>query len=151
MIIVGRRQNQDVETMVWKHALAEKSCLAANSIDAVQIHLVLHECREEAKVKIGKEVNWILRPGGQFVITDTPQNGLATYRGFLESHTDLGLSLILRNTLKLVVSIMMAVFQWLVVKKTILKKEPLIVRLHRLAQSDKMNGIQSFRYQLYLF
>lgn len=88
MIIVGRRQNRDAKNLEWKHALAEESGFADNSVDAVQIQLVLHECSDEGKMKIGKEACRILRPGGQLVLSDTPQNDLGHYRGFLEPHKD---------------------------------------------------------------
>jgi SAM-dependent methyltransferase len=88
MIIVGSRQNRDATNLEWLHTMAEHTGLASNSVDAVQIQLVLHECSDEARLEIGKEACRILKPGGQYIITDTPQDDLGHYRGFLEPHKD---------------------------------------------------------------
>jgi len=88
MIIVGTKQNRDAANLEWLHTLAEDTGLPSDSVDAVQIQLVLHECSDEAKIKIGHEACRILKPGGQLIISDTPQDDLGHYRGFLEPHKD---------------------------------------------------------------
>jgi SAM-dependent methyltransferase len=84
MIIVGRRQNRDCPNLEFRHLLAEKTGIASNSIDAVTICLVLHECENGAKRNILKEALRILKPGGTIVLADTPQSDLFTFRGFYE-------------------------------------------------------------------
>ena len=88
MIIAGRRQNRDVPNLEWRHALAERTGLPDACADAVTITLVLHECSDEAKLAIVREAARLLRLRGVLVLADTPQDDLATYRGFYEPHRD---------------------------------------------------------------
>ena len=88
MIIAGRRQNRQVANLEWRHALAERTGLADGCADAVTITLVLHECSDAGKLDIAKEAARILKPGGVLVVADTPQDDLATYRGFYEPHRE---------------------------------------------------------------
>jgi len=88
MIIAGRRQNREVANLEWRHALAERTGLSDGCADAVTITLVLHECSDEAKLDIAREAARILKPGGVLVVADTPQDDLATYRGFYEPHRE---------------------------------------------------------------
>lgn len=88
MIIVGRRQNRDVSNLDFRHALAEATGLETDSCDCVTITLLFHECSDEGKAAIIKEVGRILKPGGTLVFSDTPPMDLQTYRGFLEPWKD---------------------------------------------------------------
>jgi ubiquinone/menaquinone biosynthesis C-methylase UbiE len=84
MIIVGEKLHAGVPNLEFKYALAEATGLPSGSVDCVTITLVFHECSDEGKEAIMKEAYRILRPGGTFVLNDTPPLDLMTYRGFLE-------------------------------------------------------------------
>ena len=84
MIVVGRRQNRDCPNLEFRHQLAENTYIPPNSVDAVTITLVLHECSDQGKRDILKEAHRILRPGGTIILVDTPQTDLLTFRGFYE-------------------------------------------------------------------
>jgi hypothetical protein len=49
---------------------------------------MFHECPDFAKLNILKESLRLLRPGGSFILTDTPNDDLQTYRGFLEPYKE---------------------------------------------------------------
>lgn len=88
MIVVGRRQNRDCPNLEFRHLLAENTGMASNTVDAIMICLVLHECENEAKKNIVKEALRILKPGGTIILVDTPQSDLFTFRGFYEPWKD---------------------------------------------------------------
>jgi len=85
MITVGRRQSRNVPNLEFHHALAEATGLEAGSADCITITLVFHECSDEGKSAIIAEAYRVLKSGGTFIFSDTPQVGdLQTYRGFHE-------------------------------------------------------------------
>jgi SAM-dependent methyltransferase len=88
MIIAGRVQNAGIPNLRFMQGLAEHSGLAAGSVDAVAITLVLHECPDVVKQEILAEVRRVLRPGGTLVLCDTPQDDLHGYRGFYEPYKE---------------------------------------------------------------
>ncbi|XP_022149774.1 uncharacterized protein LOC111018123 isoform X2 [Momordica charantia] len=54
----------------WLHGNAENSSLPSRSFDLVSIAFMFHECPQVAIVSILKESFRLLRPGGEFVVTD---------------------------------------------------------------------------------
>jgi SAM-dependent methyltransferase len=88
MIIVGRRQNQDVHNLHWQYGLAENTELPNNSVDAINISYVLHECPDLVKKQILTECWRILKPDGKIVITDSLNGELYSYRGFFEPYKE---------------------------------------------------------------
>jgi SAM-dependent methyltransferase len=88
MIIAGRVQNASLPNLSFAQGLAERSGLAAASVDAVAITLVLHECPDAVKREILAEVHRVLRPGGTLVLSDTAQDDLHAYRGFYEPYKE---------------------------------------------------------------
>ena len=74
--------------------LAEKSGLESASVDCVTATLIaasprpFHECPDFAKRDILKESLRILKPGGLFILTDTPNDDLQTCGGFLEPYKE---------------------------------------------------------------
>ncbi|OZH51492.1 methyltransferase type 11, partial [Hydrocoleum sp. CS-953] len=49
MIVVGRRYHKDIPNLHWKHGLVEKTELPDNSVDALNMTYLLHECPDEIK------------------------------------------------------------------------------------------------------
>jgi SAM-dependent methyltransferase len=88
MIIAGRVQNAGPPNLRFAQGLAEHSGLAAGSVDAVAITLVLHECPNPVKRAILAEVRRVLRRGGALVVADTAQDDLDGYRGFYEPYRE---------------------------------------------------------------
>lgn len=88
MIVVGRRQNGDVANLRFEQGFAERTGRPDDSVDAVHVTLLLHECPDAAKRAILAECLRVLRPGGALVLSDTPQDDLHTYRGFYEPYKD---------------------------------------------------------------
>ncbi len=88
MIIVGRLLHKDIPNLRWKHGLVEKTELPDNSVDALNITYLLHECPDEIKQKILAECWRILSPGGLIVVTDALPGNLYSYRGFFEPYKE---------------------------------------------------------------
>ena len=88
MIIAGRRQNRDVSNLDYLHAMGEDMPYEDDSIDAINITLVLHECENRAKEAIVGECYRVLRPGGTLVLSDTPTYDLDDFRGFFEPYRE---------------------------------------------------------------
>lgn len=88
MVEVGRRQNADLANLEIVQGFAEDTGLEDDSVDAVMITLVLHECPDFAKEAIGREAVRILKPGGTLVLTDVPNDDLHRYRGFFEPYKE---------------------------------------------------------------
>lgn len=93
MIIVGRLYHQDIPNLHWKHGLVEKTELPDNSVDAVNITYLLHECPDEVKQVILAECWRIISPGGRLVVTDSLNRELHLYRGFFEPYKEQWLKL----------------------------------------------------------
>lgn len=62
MIIVGRLYHQDIPNLRWQHGLAENTEFADNSVDAINMTYLLHECPNEIKQTILSECWRILSP-----------------------------------------------------------------------------------------
>jgi len=88
MIIVGRKLHNDIPNLSWQHGLAEKTGLSDNSVDAVNMTYLLHECPDEIKQAILAESFRILRPSGTLVVTDSHPGDLYSYRGFFEPYKE---------------------------------------------------------------
>ena len=88
MIVVGRLYHKDIPNLHWKHGLVEKTELPDNSVDALNITYLLHECPDEVKQVILAECWRILSPGGRLVITDSLPGELHSYRGFFEPYKE---------------------------------------------------------------
>ncbi|MEM9652569.1 MAG: class I SAM-dependent methyltransferase [Actinomycetota bacterium] len=86
MLTAAQVQNADCANLRFEQGFVESSGLEADSVDAVTITLVLHECPDEVKAKILTEAHRILRPGGVVVLTDTPNDDLDKNRGFYEPY-----------------------------------------------------------------
>ncbi len=88
MIVVGRLYHKDIPNLHWKHGLVEKTELPDNSVDALNMTYLLHECPDEIKQIILAECWRILAPGGLLVVTDTLPGDLHSYRGFFEPYKE---------------------------------------------------------------
>lgn len=88
MIIVGRKLHKDIPNLSWQHSLAEKTGLKDNSVDAVNMTYLLHECPDPVKEAILAECFRILTPGGTLVVTDSHPGDLYSYRGFFEPYKE---------------------------------------------------------------
>ena len=88
MIIVGRLQNQDATNLSWRHGLAEQTNLPDNSVDAINITYLLHECPDPIKKLILAECLRLLKAGGMIVVSDTLSGDLYSYRGFFEPYKE---------------------------------------------------------------
>ena len=88
MTIVGQRQNPNIANLHWRHTFAEDTGLESDSVDAVTVTLVLHECPDHVKVAQAAEAFRILKPGGVFIVTDTPVDDLHQYKGFHEPYKE---------------------------------------------------------------
>ena len=88
MIVVGRLYHKELPNLRWQHGLAEKTELPDNSVDAINMSYILHECPDEIKQIILAECWRILSPGGQLVVTDSLPGGLHSYRGFFEPYKE---------------------------------------------------------------
>jgi ubiquinone/menaquinone biosynthesis C-methylase UbiE len=88
MIVVGRFYHKEIPNLYWKHGLVEKTELPDNSVDAVNMTYLLHECPDEIKQIILTECWRILSPGGRLVVTDSLPGDLHSYRGFFEPYKE---------------------------------------------------------------
>lgn len=88
MIIVGHHLHQEIPNLKWKHGLAENTELPDNSVDAINMSYVLHECPDNVKQVILKECWRILKPGGLLVISDSLNGDLHSHRGFFEPYKE---------------------------------------------------------------
>lgn len=88
MIVVGRLSHKALPNLRWQHGLAEKTELPDNSVDALNMTYLLHECPDEIKQIILAECWRILSPGGLLVVTDTLPGDLYSYRGFFEPYKE---------------------------------------------------------------
>ena len=88
MIVVGRRYHKEIPNLHWKHGLVEKTELADNSVDAINMTYLLHECPDDIKQRILAECWRILSPGGLLVVTDSLPGDLYSYRGFFEPYKE---------------------------------------------------------------
>ncbi len=88
MIVVGRLYHKELPNLLWQHGLAEKTELPDNSVDAINMSYLLHECPDEINKEILAECWRILSPGGLLVITDALPGGLHSYRGFFEPYKE---------------------------------------------------------------
>lgn len=88
MIVVGRLYHQALPNLLWKHGLAEKTELPDNSVDAINMTYLLHECPDEIKQLILAECWRVLAPGGLLVVTDSLPGDLYSYRGFFEPYKE---------------------------------------------------------------
>ncbi len=88
MIVVGRLYHKELPNLRWQHGLAEKTELPDNSVDAINMSYLLHECPDEIKQIILVECWRILSPGGLLVVTDALPGGLHSYRGFFEPYKE---------------------------------------------------------------
>ena len=88
MIVVGRQYHQEISNLYWQHGLIERTELPANSVDAINLTYVLHECPDEIKQKILSECWRILAPGGLLVVTDSLPGDLHSNRGFFEPYKE---------------------------------------------------------------
>lgn len=88
MIIVGRLCHQDLSNLHWQHGLVEKTELPDNSVDAINMTYLLHECPDEVKQAVLAECWRILAPGGLLVVTDSLPGDLHSYRGFFEPYKE---------------------------------------------------------------
>jgi SAM-dependent methyltransferase len=88
MTIAARHQNGDVVNVRYERGFAEATGLDDDSLDAIAITLVFHECPDKIKQEILLEAYRILKPGGTLVLTDTPTDDLHTYRGFYEPYKE---------------------------------------------------------------
>lgn len=88
MMIAGAHQNAGLENLEFVQGLAEETGLGAESVDAVLIILVFHECPDEIKRAILAEALRILKPGGMLIMSDTPNEELHTFRGFYEPYRE---------------------------------------------------------------
>jgi len=88
MIVAGRHQNADVRNLRYVQGLAEDTKLPDDSVDAIMITLVFHECPDTIKREILKEACRVLRPGGSLVLSDTPNDDLHDFRGFYEPYKE---------------------------------------------------------------
>lgn len=88
MIIAGRIQNADAPNLEFVQGLAEESKLEDESVDALMITLLFHECPDKIKRDILAEAHRVLRPGGTIVLSDTPMASLHDYRGFYEPYKE---------------------------------------------------------------
>jgi len=88
MIIVGHHLHQEVPNLKWKHGLAENTELPDNSVDAINMTYVLHECPDNIKQLILKECLRILKPGGLLVVSDSLNGDLHSHRGFFEPYKE---------------------------------------------------------------
>ncbi len=88
MIVVGRLYHKALPNLRWQHGLAEKTELPDNSVDALNMTYLLHECPDEIKQIILAECWRILSPGGLLVVTDTLPGELYSYRGFFEPYKE---------------------------------------------------------------
>ncbi len=88
MIVVGRHYHKDLANLRWQHGLAEKTELPDNSVDAINMTYLLHECPDRIKQTILAECWRILTPGGLLVVTDSLPGDLYSYRGFFEPYKE---------------------------------------------------------------
>jgi SAM-dependent methyltransferase len=88
MIVVGRLCHKNIPNFRWQHGLAEKTELPDNSVDALNMTYLLHECPDEIKQIILAECWRILSPGGLLVVTDSLPGDLYSYRGFFEPYKE---------------------------------------------------------------
>lgn len=88
MIVVGRLTHKNIPNLRWQHSLAEKTELPDNSVDAINITYLLHECPDEIKRIILAECWRILTPGGLLGVTDSLPGDLYSYRGFFEPYKE---------------------------------------------------------------
>ncbi len=88
MIVVGRLYHKELPNLRWQHGLAEKTELPDNSVDAINMSYLLHECPDEIKQIILAECWRILSPGGLLVVTDALPDALHSYRGFFEPYKE---------------------------------------------------------------
>ncbi len=88
MIVVGSFYHKELPNLRWQHGLAEKTELPDNSVDAINMTYLLHECPDEIKQIILAECWRILSPGGQLVVTDSLPGDLYSYRGFFEPYKE---------------------------------------------------------------
>ena len=88
MIVVGRLYHKELPNLLWQHGLAEKTELPDNSVDAINMSYLLHECPDEIKQIILAECLRILSPGGLLVVTDALPDALHSYRGFFEPYKE---------------------------------------------------------------
>ena len=88
MIVVGRRYHKEIPNLHWKHGLVEKTELADNSVDAINMTYLLHECPDDIKQRILAECWRILSPGGLLVVTDSLPADLYSNRDFFEPYKE---------------------------------------------------------------
>jgi ubiquinone/menaquinone biosynthesis C-methylase UbiE len=88
MIIVGRRLHQNISNLQWKHGLAEQTELPNNSVDAVNLTYLLHECPDSVKKTILAEAFRILKPEGMIIVSDALPGDLHSHRGFFEPYKE---------------------------------------------------------------
>ena len=88
MTIVARHQNAGIPNLTLQQGFAEASGLDDESVDAVTITLVFHECPDTIKRDILAEALRVLKPGGTLVLSDTPNDDLHDYRGFYEPYKE---------------------------------------------------------------
>ncbi|MEM7339500.1 MAG: class I SAM-dependent methyltransferase [Actinomycetota bacterium] len=86
MLTAARVQNAECPNLTLEQGFVEQSGLDDESVDAVTLTLVLHECPDQVKAAILTEAHRVLRPGGTLVLTDTPNDDLDNFRGFYEPY-----------------------------------------------------------------
>lgn len=88
MIVVSRLYHKALPNLRWQHGLVEKTELPDNSVDALNMTYLLHECPDEIKQIILTECWRILAPGGRLVVTDSLPGDLHSYRGLFEPYKE---------------------------------------------------------------
>lgn len=70
----------------YRHSLAEKTGLPAESVDVVSVCFVIHECPVSAIEGIIKEAKRLLVPGGRLLIEDNnPAYALTPFYSFVQT------------------------------------------------------------------
>ncbi|MGF1515767.1 MAG: class I SAM-dependent methyltransferase [Elainellaceae cyanobacterium] len=69
-LVVARHGFGDSPNLSWRHAAAEATGLAPESVDLVSAFLVFHELPQSAAIAVLREARRVLRPGGHIALMD---------------------------------------------------------------------------------
>lgn len=85
MLVAAKHKARYLSNANFLHANAEHLPFDDNSIDAVTASLLFHEMPPDAGLNVMREVMRVLKPGGELIVFDGSQQGLAKLGGHLSS------------------------------------------------------------------